>query len=161
MSWSKKIALVLLVAFLALQLVPVDRANPLVTGEVDAPPEVLAILERACYDCHSNRVRWPWYGYVAPISLFMQHDVEEGREHVNFSEWDKLSPVKRAKAIEEVWEEVEEGEMPLWFYLPMHPEAKLTATDLAALKTWAAPFAGKSKAGKEAGDDGNERARNL
>ncbi|HPF14247.1 MAG: heme-binding domain-containing protein [Planctomycetes bacterium] len=136
MKWRKKLVITFLVVLVGIQFVPVSRSNPPVTGEVDAPKEVLAVLKRACYDCHSNETKWPWYGYVAPISLLMQYDIAEGREHLNFSQWDKLSPTKRAKKIGEVWDEVGDGEMPLWYYLPTHPEAKLSDADKNLLKTW-------------------------
>jgi hypothetical protein len=142
MTLKKKIVVSLVVVLLALQLVPVDRENPPVSGVIDAPAEVVAILERACYDCHSNETTWPWYSYVAPMSFLVAEDVEEGREHMNLSEWDKLPADKRAHAIEEIWEEVEEDEMPLWFYTPLHPEAKLTDTDRETLHVWAAANGG-------------------
>mgnify|MGYP003886132705 CR=1 FL=1 len=72
------------------------------------PAEVLAVLERACYDCHSNETVWPWYTYVAPFSLLAAHDVDEGREYLNFSEWDRLDEEGRRHAREEVWEEVDQ-----------------------------------------------------
>ena len=137
MKRFKKILVGLAVLLLALQLVPVDRENPAVTGEINAPPAVLAMLRRSCYDCHSNEVRWPWYSRVAPVSFLVAHDVEEAREHLNFSEWDKRSPEERAHAAEEIWEEVEDEEMPLWFYLPLHPSAKLSSEDLSTLRAWA------------------------
>ncbi|MCA9000565.1 MAG: heme-binding domain-containing protein [Planctomycetes bacterium] len=140
MKWKWRILLFLVVALVGMQFVPLDRSNPPVTGEIDAPEKVMTVLRKACYDCHSNEVKWPWYAYVAPMSFAVVHDVEEGREHVNFSEWDKVSAKKRAKIIEECWEEVEEGEMPLAIYKPLHPEAKLTAEDLEALKGWAAAY---------------------
>jgi len=138
MTKKKKALMAAVVLLAALQLVPVDHDNPPVTGEVDAPAEVLAVLRRACYDCHSNETVWPWYTKVAPFSLLAAHDVEEGREYLNFSEWDQLGAEERAHAREETWEEVEEGEMPLWFYTPLHPEARLTAEDEALLQDWAA-----------------------
>ena len=127
---------VLAVVLLAIQLVPVERSNPPVEGEVDAPDEVAALLERSCYDCHSNQTRWPWYSRVAPISWLVAHDVEEGREHLNFSEWNRLDAKERRELMHEIWEEVEEGEMPLWFYLPLHPEARLAPDDLDSLRAW-------------------------
>ncbi|MDF1799772.1 MAG: heme-binding domain-containing protein [Planctomycetota bacterium] len=137
MSRKKKFALALVALLVLIQLVPVDTENPEVTAEVDAPTEVLEILRRACYDCHSNETVWPWYTHLAPVNFLVAHDVEEGREHLNFSEWDRYDPERRAHKISEVWEEVEEGEMPLWFYTPLHPEAELSAADLAALEAWA------------------------
>jgi hypothetical protein len=125
---------VLGVLFLAIQLVPVDRSNPPVEEEVPASPEARAVLRRACYDCHSNEVRWPWYARVAPVSWLIARDVSEGREALNYSTWNRLDAGDRREALEESWEETEEGEMPLWFYLPMHPEAWLSREDLAILE---------------------------
>ncbi|MBL8897332.1 MAG: heme-binding domain-containing protein, partial [Planctomycetes bacterium] len=83
---------------------------------------------RACFDCHSNETRWPWYSNVAPISWLVQRDVDEGRAELNFSRFDQ--PQKEAHESAEV---VLEGEMPPWFYLPTHPEARLTADEQAEL----------------------------
>ena len=137
MSRLKKILITLVVLLVVLQLVPIALENPPVTGEITAPPAVLAILQRSCYDCHSNEVRWPWYSHIAPVSFLVADDVNEAREHLNFSEWSGLSADDRAEAVEEIWEEVASEEMPLWFYLPLHPSAKLSAEDLATLKAWA------------------------
>ena len=132
----------LLVALIGSQFVPVDRTNPPVDAalKLDAPPEVMAILERACFDCHSHNTHWPWYAYVAPASLLVAHDVEEGREHLNFSEWNARTPSWQSHHAEEIVEEIEEGEMPLWFYTPLHPEAEISESDLDTLREWAASF---------------------
>ncbi len=135
-AWMRRTLVALGVLFVAIQLVPVDRANPPVEEEVPATTEVRAVLRRACYDCHSHESTWPWYGYVAPVSWLVARDIDEAREHLNFSAWNRLSAEDRAEAFEEAWEEVESGEMPLWFYLPLHPEAKLTAEDRALLRAW-------------------------
>ena len=122
--------------FAAVQFVPVNRSNPPVEQDVPASPEARAVLKRACYDCHSNEVVWPWYARVAPVSWLIARDVREGREAVNYSTWNRLDAGDRREAVEESWEETEEGEMPLWFYLPLHPEAKLSDADLAVLRGW-------------------------
>ncbi len=128
-----------LVAILILiQLIPVRRTNPPGGTGQFAPVEVTAIFQRACYDCHSNETVWPWYSKVAPVSWLVANDVKEGREHLNFSNWDLMDHEKRAKMMHEIWEEVEEGEMPLWFYLPAHPEARLSTDDLTVIRAWAA-----------------------
>ena len=127
---------VLVLAFLGLQLVPIERHNPPVEAEVPASEEVRSILRRACYDCHSNETQWPWYSRVAPVSWLVTHDVAEGREKLNFSTWNRLSTKKQVEALHESWEEVEEGEMPPWFYLPPHPDAHLSTRDRAALRDW-------------------------
>jgi hypothetical protein len=129
--------LVLLLALVAIQLVPVDTRNPPVTGDVPTSPAVKAVLRRACYDCHSHETRWPWYGRVAPVSWLLARDVREGRAELNFSTWDQYSAQQQVKKLKESWEEVAEGEMPPWFYLPAHREARLSAEDRALLRQWA------------------------
>ncbi|HIL80808.1 MAG TPA: heme-binding protein [Myxococcales bacterium] len=137
MRSQKTILIALGATFLAAQIVPVDRENPPVESEVSAPQDVRAVLERACYDCHSNQSRWPWYGYLAPASWLIAYDIEEARDHLNFSTWDRYDEDEQIDKIEEAWEEVEEGEMPPFFYLPLHPTARLDEADRAVLREWA------------------------
>ncbi|MEQ8768326.1 MAG: heme-binding domain-containing protein [Planctomycetota bacterium] len=146
---KKRILIVLVVIVLGIQLVPVDRSNPAVAGTIDAPPEVQDILKRACFDCHSNETKWPWYSYVAPVSWLVADDVEEGREHLNFSEWSKASEKDRRHMIEEVGEEVEEGEMPLDKYVWLHSEADLTDAEKQTLVTWAKQNGGEKDEAEE------------
>ncbi len=115
------------VGLLAIQLVPYGRAHsapPVVAEPTWSSLEVRALAKRACFDCHSNETRWPWYSNVAPVSWLVQHDVDEGREELNYSEWH--GPTKASK---KAAEEVREGEMPPAIYLWMHPEARLTAPE--------------------------------
>lgn len=119
------------------QLIPVTRTNPPVQADIPASTAVSSILRRACYDCHSNETVWPWYSRVAPVSWLVARDVNHGREHLNFSEWNRLTPAKQAEAVREIWKQVSEGEMPMTIYLPMHPEARLSDRDKAVLKSWA------------------------
>jgi hypothetical protein len=141
MSKRRKIVvtlvIVLAVVMLGMQFKQPDRTNPPVKSEIDAPPEVAAILERACYACHSNETTWPWYSYVAPVSWWVAEHVEHGRGDLNFSTW----PARDLKALEhafhEIDEQIEKGEMPLPSYLRMHPEARLSDEDRATLREWA------------------------
>jgi len=144
-----RIVLAVVVACAGIQLIPVDRTNPPVEEELPASPEVKAILKRACYDCHSHETIWPWYSRVAPVSWLLALDVGEGREELNFSTWNRYSQKKRDKMIKEIWEEVGEGDMPPWFYLPLHPEARLSESDRAVLKGWAKPIPGISAESEE------------
>ncbi len=128
---------VLVAALLLIQLVPVKRTNPPGGTGQFAPAEVTAVFQRACYDCHSNETAWPWYSRVAPVSWLVADDVKEGREHLNFSNWDLLDQDKREKMKSEIWEELEAGDMPLWFYLPLHPDARLSRDDLTVIRAWA------------------------
>lgn len=147
------VAAALGIVLLAIQFVPVDRTNPPVQTEVTASAEVKSILKRACYDCHSNQTRWPWYSYIAPMSWLAAKDVKEGREKLNFSTWNTLSAEEQADAIAESWEVVQKGEMPLWFYLPMHPEAQLSSADKQLLQQWAAS---SPATGSDSGTGGGE-----
>ena len=135
--WIRTVLLGLLVLVVGIQLVPVDRSNPPQQGVVPAPAAVLQVLQRSCFDCHSNQTRWPWYAYVAPVSWSIANDVHEGRKELNFQEWSRASARRRARVARKVWEEVEEGKMPLPNYLRMHPEAKLSEADRAVLRHWA------------------------
>lgn len=137
MSKRIRLALILVMGvFIAAQLFPVARSNPPVTGEIGVPDAVREILRTSCYDCHSNETAWPWYSYVAPVSWLVVHDVHEGREHLNFSEWNQLADQKRAKLLEEIGEEVGEGEMPLPLYLTLHSEARLDDAAQEQIRAW-------------------------
>jgi len=127
----KMVALATIVIFALIQIVPYghNQKNPSVRLEPNwDSPQTRELAKRACFDCHSNETEWPWYSYIAPASWLVQRDVEEGRHHLNFSEWD----VPQDDA-EEAAEMVRKGEMPLWFYVPLHPQASLNAGEKQAL----------------------------
>lgn len=127
MRWLKW----LLILGVAIQFVPFGRqhTNPSVTGEPAwDSPATRDLARRACYDCHSNQTVWPLYSNVAPVSWLVQRDVNGGRRHLNFTEW--ATPQRGAGHAIEV---TRGGDMPPWFYLPMHPDAKLSDAEKAAL----------------------------
>ena len=102
-----------------------DHVNPPVTGEPSwDSPRTRELAKRACFDCHSNETRWPWYASVAPLSWRVQSHVDEGREHLDFSTFDRSTG-----EAEEAVEVLQEGEMPLWDYVLAHPEARLTVDE--------------------------------
>ena len=144
-----KIVLMTVIVLVMIQFIPVNRSNPPVEEEITAAPEVEAILKRACFDCHSNETIWPEYSRVAPVSWLLVWDVREGQKELNFSTWNRYSQKTRDKKIKEIWEEVEEGEMPPWFYLPLHPESRLSDNDRAVLRAWAASVPSVSEDGKD------------
>jgi hypothetical protein len=125
-----------------IQLVRPDRANPpvdparSVVAAAHVPPNVAAILERSCYDCHSNETRWPWYSNVAPVSWFVSDDVAEGRRQLNFSEWSDYPADEAAARLLYVGAVVRSGAMPLPKYLRVHPEARLSEADVEAVTRW-------------------------
>ena len=137
MARASKILRWTAIAFVAAQLVRCRHENPPVTAEIRAPAEVQQIFERACYDCHSNETRWPWYSHVAPVMWLVAHDVSEGRKHLNFSSFDELSEKAKSKVRQEIAEEVESGHMPMPYYVPLHAEAKLSDADKRKLRAWA------------------------
>ena len=129
----------MVVVGVGIQFVPVKDigTNPSERFALDAPPEIAAILRRACFDCHTNETRWPLYSRLAPGSWLMARDVHKGRTHLNFSEWSAVDKQERADDLETCWEQVESGEMPPWFYVfPMHPAARLSEGDKAQLKSY-------------------------
>lgn len=132
---KKFIAFVILV-IIGIQFVPVERTNPPVQSDIDAPANVKTILKRACYDCHSNETNWAWYTKVAPVSFLIAKDVNDGRKHVNFSEWGNYTN-KTEKIKEEIWEEVREEHMPPWQYKILHKEATLSMEEKEIIRNWA------------------------
>ncbi|MDZ4726652.1 MAG: heme-binding domain-containing protein [Leptospira sp.] len=134
---KKTIFLITTIVFLLLQLVPVDRNTHPELSPISASPQVTAILERSCYDCHSMKTNWPWYSYIFPISVLTAKHVVDGRTELNFSEWENLSLKKKATATSSIIEEIEEGEMPLYSYAILHPKSKLSVEDIEILKAWA------------------------
>lgn len=112
------------VVLAAIQFIPYGRehTNPPVTGEPKwDSPDTRELFWRACRDCHSNETVWPWYSSVAPVSWLTEVDVTFGRKKFNVSEWGRAGENEGDKAADEV----RQGKMPLFFYLPAHPEAKL------------------------------------
>lgn len=145
---GRKILIAVAVVAVAMQLVPLDRSNPPVQEEIQAPPQVMQILRTSCYDCHSNQTTWPWYSWVAPISYLVVYDVHEGRDELNFTEWNRYDPTRREKKIREVAEEVGEGKMPLPIYLLTHRGAAMTEESRRTLEEWA-----RTIPGGQAGED--------
>jgi len=123
-------------AFLAAQLVYVPISNPPVREDISAPPKIEATLRRACYDCHSNETRWPWYSRVAPVSWFVARDVMLGRKEVNFSEWGRYYPTTRWRKLGWIGRALHKEEMPPVSYRLIHPDSRLTEADKAALEQW-------------------------
>lgn len=139
---KKKIVISLLILLVLIQLVRVDRTNPVVDSQQDfitltkPPVEIVSLLKTACYDCHSNETNYPWYFSVAPISWWAKDHVNDGRKHLNYSIWGTYKKERQAHKLEEMYSEVEEGEMPLSSYTLVHSDAKLTPEQKTALVNW-------------------------
>ena len=139
LKWS---AVLLALLFLGAQAYRPDRTNPSVDerktlrANTQLTPEVAAIFERSCNDCHSNETTWPWYSNVSPVSWFLKDHVEEGRQELSFSEWATYSKRKRERKLHEICRQVESGSMPLTSYLPLHPSARLSDEDKRRICEW-------------------------
>lgn len=138
----KKIGLVILAIVVILQFFGIDKENPPIVAEKDfiirtTPPETIkTILKNACYDCHSNETKYPWYSGITPIDWWLKDHIDEGREELNFSEWADYSVKKQIHKMEECWEMIEEDEMPLSSYTITHREADLSEDQKKLLIEW-------------------------
>lgn len=131
----KKILIILFVLFIIIQFFRIDQTNPPINKGMDfltakRTPEALANnIRNACYDCHSNETKYPWYTNIQPVAWFMKSHIDEGRKHLNFSTFATYEPKRQAHKLEECVEMIEKGEMPLESYILGHPEAKLTPVE--------------------------------
>jgi hypothetical protein len=134
----KQAAIVFVVVFAAAQLVRPERANPAtdvsrtIQAHVGTTSELVAVLDRACGDCHSNGTVWPWYSQIAPVSWLMAHGVTEGRKAVNFSEWAAYTPQQQRTLLSASCQDASTGKMPGPYTL-LHSETRLSATDVEAI----------------------------
>lgn len=143
----KRILWIILALILIIQLIP----NNLPEVTLDNPKDIFAnnevpngiekIIKTTCYDCHSNETVYPWYSYVAPVSFLISKDTREGRSELNFSEWENLDKIEKAEMLDEIAEEVEEGEMPMKIYPLTHPDAKLSDAQRNEIVIWAEEMA--------------------
>lgn len=133
----KKFIAFIIVVLIGIQFIPVERTNPPVPSEIDAPANIKAIFKKACYDCHSNETNWAWYTKIAPASFLAVKDVEDGRKHLNFSEWGNYTN-KTQKMKEEIWDEIREEQMPPWQYKIFHSDKVLTQNEKDLVRSWAA-----------------------
>jgi len=140
--WVRRLLQILLVAFVAAQFFPIRKDNPAVDpaqtlyAASAVPPNVHAVLERSCRDCHSNETVWPWYSHLAPVSWLIANDVHEGRKHFSMSEWNTYPDEKKVRKLGELCEQVKTGEMPDEKYTLVHRGTSLSADEKAMLCSW-------------------------
>ena len=129
-----KIIIGTVVVAIAIQFIPYGKTytNPPIISEPNwDSPKTKELFKNACANCHSNETIYPWYSKIAPVSWLIESDVDEGREHFNVSTW---GTQKKNKG-DEAAKELKSGDMPPWFYLPTHPEARLTKEQTQELIT--------------------------
>ena len=145
-SARNKITIVLTVILLVLVVIqffhPPKNNDPSVTAAdisntYPLPGNVKDISVKACYDCHSNNTRYPWYNNIQPVAWWLNDHIKDGKRHLNFSEFGGYKLLKQAKKLHETAEESEEGEMPLSSYTFIHRDAVLNETEKKAVVEWA------------------------
>lgn len=102
-----------------------------------ASPAVLAIVERSCQNCHSEKTKWPWYSYIAPMSWMVDHDVSAARRHMNLTTWQSYGSAEKIRILSVIAPLVRNRVMPPQRYVALHPEAKLSAEEIDQLASWA------------------------
>jgi hypothetical protein len=140
----KKVLLVLGIALLGIQLVrPARNHSDAPAGPnhiyslYPASPEVKTILAKACNDCHSDSTRYPWYAEIQPVGWWLASHVNDGKRHLNFSQFGTYPGIRAARKMTKTIDETEEHEMPLASYTLIHRDARLTEAEQAVLATWA------------------------
>ena len=137
----KKILLGVLVCFIIIQFIrPEKNISENITNEfsvaLKAPEAINLILETSCIDCHSNNTKYPWYSEIAPVSWFLAEHVNNGKTHLNFSEWSSYNSNQKKHIIKDFKEVLQTQEMPLKSYLIMHKDAALTKEQSELFKNW-------------------------
>jgi len=139
---TKRLGLGTIALVLVLQAVPVNRHNPpgdtpkTIYSSQTMPSSVRSVLQRSCNNCHSDETAWPWYSYVAPVSWVIAGDVHRARKALNFSQWDNYSAQRKTNKLEEICEQVTNGDMPDGLYLLLHREAVITQDERSAVCQW-------------------------
>ncbi len=114
----------------------VAGSSQAILREAQIDPETLAILQRACQNCHSQQTVWPWYSHLAPISWLLARDVQQARLHMNLSRWQDYSTDDQLRLLSAIGSAVRNREMPVQRYLLLHPEARLTDAERQQIYRW-------------------------
>ena len=140
---AKWIAVGSVALLILIQVIQPGRTNPPVVASrslqahVDVPPEVRTVLKRSCYDCHSSETVWPWYSYVAPVSWYIAHDVNVGRSHVNFQDWEaQVNEQEGKEHLGLTCKLIREGTMPPADYRVMHKGSDVSPEETNAVCAW-------------------------
>ncbi|MBC7511423.1 MAG: heme-binding domain-containing protein [Ferruginibacter sp.] len=142
MKLYKKILITLLIVFIAIQFIqPAHNTSGQVlpadiTKTVRVPDSVLNIFKSACYDCHTNNTRYPWYVYIEPMGWIMARHIRNGKENLNFSDFGSYSQRKQANKLRAIETSIKEGSMPLSSYTIMHTDARLSLGDKKVIAEW-------------------------
>jgi hypothetical protein len=137
----KKILIVLALALIVIQFIrPAQNLSANTTNDISTlypmPSDVKLIVDKACADCHSNKTAYPWYATLQPVAFWLADHVNEGKSEFNYNEFASYRIAKQNHKLEEVIEQIKEGEMPLYSYTLIHRDANLTDAEKATLINW-------------------------
>lgn len=139
----RRILLIIIIILIAIQFIrpAKNQSNDVLTSDIShvytVPQNVSVILKKACNDCHTNNTVYPWYAQIQPVGWWLNHHIEEGKDELNFNEFGAYAVPRQYHKLEEVVEQVKEGEMPIWSYTLIHTNAKLTDEEKQTLINWA------------------------
>ena len=133
----KRMLLIIFVLFIVAQFITIKKVdeNADKNLEIKADEQVMSIFKKACYDCHSNEVKYPWYSKIAPFSWVISGHIEEGRKALNFSIWENYNLEQKSEHIKDIYRTVYAA-MPLQSYLWIHNEAELTKEERSLVRDW-------------------------
>ncbi|MDL5514079.1 heme-binding domain-containing protein [Arenibacter sp. M-2] len=135
MKIIKIIAMILLVGFVGIQFVPIDLNQSDTVPKTDfllvnnTQESISELLQESCYDCHSNNTEYPWYNKVQPVAWFLEDHINEGKEELNFNEWDAYSNRRKNSKLKSIISQVKDDEMPLASYTLIHKDAKFSNSE--------------------------------
>ncbi|MBV8251565.1 MAG: heme-binding domain-containing protein [Chitinophaga sp.] len=141
----KKIKIILLVLLVALVVIQFIRPAPNESNQVytkdfmhtyQVPQEISTILKQACYDCHSNNTRYPWYDKIQPVAWYLDHHIREAKKDLNFDEFGTYPAKRQERKLARIQSMVHMKKMPLPSYTWLHPDARLTTAQRDTIANW-------------------------
>jgi hypothetical protein len=143
MSLFKKILTAIVIILLAMQFIRPDRnidnqaSSTDISGVFSMPDSVKVILQNACFDCHSNNTRYPWYVNIQPAGWWMAGHISDAKGDLNFSEFGGYSQRTQLSKLDGIVAVIRDDIMPLRSYKMMHKSARLSADEKTLLINWA------------------------
>lgn len=140
---GKKILIGIIILLVVIQFIQPAKNNGAaqsandITHAVQVPDTVMALLKTACYDCHSDSTRYPWYNHISPVNWWLRNHINEGKRHLNYTEFNTGSYKRRMRRLDETAEQVDKHEMPISSYLWIHKDARLTDAQRKLIIDWA------------------------
>ena len=151
---TKFVVAVLAVILVFIQIVQPKQTNPAavasrgISAHVQVSQKTMASLRKACGDCHSNQTVWPWYSHVAPISWIVVDDVNQGRRHMNFDDWEaQESPKQASDHIVDICKEIQQKAMPPFSYRMMHQQSSLNSEEITNICAWSNSVSASNSSG--------------